>query len=107
VLTDDALVGCTAGRRAQNGCTLLGMASHRGHVVAVELLLAHADVKVNQATKVRGRGWWRAGAGMAGWGTHHGAAVEGGSPHSRETGVMHMLAHVKWHTDGAGRCAWR
>ena len=82
MLTDDALVGCAAGRRAQNGWTPLGIACYRGHVVVVELLLAHADVKVNQATKVRGRGWWRAGAGMAGWGAHHGAAAEGGSSHA-------------------------
>ena len=56
MLTDDALVGCAAGRRAQNGWTPLGIACYRGHVVVVELLLAHADVKVNQATKVRRRG---------------------------------------------------
>ena len=56
MLTDDALVGCAAGRRAQNGWTPLGIACYRGHVVAVELLLAHADVKVNQAAKVRRRG---------------------------------------------------
>jgi hypothetical protein len=47
--------GALLGECAQNGCTPLSIACYRGHVVAVELLLAHADVAVNQATKVRGR----------------------------------------------------
>jgi hypothetical protein len=50
MLSWGVLGGC-----AQSGNTPLCMASQNGHKEVVKLLLAHADVKVNQATKVRGR----------------------------------------------------
>jgi hypothetical protein len=81
------------------------MASQNGHKEVVKLLLEHADVAVNQGTQVRGRRGADGERGMeVGWDTRH-AAAEGGSPHSRETGVratrLYMLAQV------CRRCAWR
>jgi hypothetical protein len=40
---------------AQDGATPLYMACQNGHKEVVKLLLAHADVKINQADEVRGR----------------------------------------------------
>jgi ankyrin repeat protein len=111
VLTDDALVGCAAGRRAQNGWTPLGIACYRGHVVAVELLLAHADVKVNQATKVRRRGGVGGERGQE-WQGYPPWCCGGGRLISQLRRLMRDTActcsHM-WgsHADGAGRCAWR
>jgi hypothetical protein len=75
-LTDDVLVGCTAGGCAQGAATPLFMACQNSHVEVVKLLLADSDVLVNQATKVRRRSWLRE-RGQGGR-----AGAEGGSPHS-------------------------
>ena len=58
-LTDDVLVGCTAGGCAQGAATPLFMACQNSHVEVVKLLLADSDVLVNQATMVRRSGWLR------------------------------------------------
>ena len=48
-MTDDALVGALLGGCAQDGFTPLCMASQKGHKEVVKLLLAQAEVAVNQA----------------------------------------------------------
>ena len=42
---------------AQHGATPLFYACEEGHAEVVKLLLARSDVLVNQAEKVRRRGW--------------------------------------------------
>jgi hypothetical protein len=62
-LTDDALVDAFLGVYAQDGVTPLYIGCQQGHVGVVKLLLAHPDVVVNKAHKVRGRGCCRAKGG--------------------------------------------
>jgi ankyrin repeat protein len=50
-------LGALLGVYAQTGATPLYTACEEGHVEVVELLLSHPDVLVNQAEKVRRRGW--------------------------------------------------
>jgi ankyrin repeat protein len=49
--------GALLGVYAQDGWTPLLIACHKGHVEVVKLLLVHSNVLVNQAEKVRRRGW--------------------------------------------------
>ena len=49
--------GALLGVYAQGGWAPLLIACQNGYVEVVKLLLAHPDVLVNQAEKVRRRGW--------------------------------------------------
>ena len=49
--------GVLLGGCMQVGSTPLFMACYEGYEEVVKLLLARSDLAVNQANKVRGRGW--------------------------------------------------
>jgi hypothetical protein len=109
---DDALMGALLGGYAQDGATPLYYASQIGHKKVVKLLLAHADVKINQADEVRGRRVAGKERGQGGQAGVHTMVLRRRPAHFTAVRLMcdtactcsHMWG---WHTDGAGRCAWR